>query len=617
VNADRIPGELRELTRWVNWRWGELDPNTGKRKKPPYQPANPAVYASSTNEATWGTFEEALAVVDAGKADGIGFSLLAPYVLVDLDAELSRSDRGAIAFTLDSYTETSVSGTGWHVILRANLSGHGRHPEGLGVFQVDRFCYFSGSHLVGTPTTIEWRQAQLEMVLDAFMPGPAPAPPSAAPAVPVDLDDLELLERAFGARNPEEFRMLYDGAWQGRYGSQSEGDLALCGMLAFWTGRNAARVDRLFRASGLMRPKWDARRGESSYGSQTIERAIASTTEAYATSPLTSPEEPQESPPWVPIDLVKEAAKQPEPPEILGLFYPGYNHVLSGESEALKTWLLLAAAVTELARRRGVIWIDGDDVGGGALLERLQMLGAEDEAISQLFAYYRADHPINDYIPAVLEDAAERKCRLAVLDGFNPLLLLHGLDPNAGVDVERLYLLFDPLRKAGTALVLTDNVVKSKETRGGWAIGSERKRSKAEVHLGMRALQKLVRGGTGKAKIDVHKDRPGHLQRPSPGLFVVETGGAVCTWRIDPDDSRGEEGAFRPTALMAKVSWFLQQRQDEPQPLGQIEKAKLGKTDFVRQAVECLIAEGYVTEERGARAARLMRFERPFAEEES
>lgn len=99
--------------------------------------------------------------------------------------------------------------------------------------------------------------------------------------------------------------------------------------------------------------------------------------------------------------------------------------------------------------------------------------------MSERFAYVGPDEPLE---AALLSDllmvVAERSCRLAVFDGFNPLLALHGLDPNSGVEVERFYRLIDPIRKAGVANVLTDNVVKSREARGAWAIGSERKKSK-------------------------------------------------------------------------------------------------------------------------------------------
>jgi hypothetical protein len=320
-----------------------------------------------------------------------------------------------------------------------------------------------------------------------------------------------------------------------------------------------------------------------------------------------------ESHSWRPSSIVAIAAEPPEPPELIDLFYRRYNHVVSGESEALKTWLMLAAAAVELREGHGVLWVDADDVGPGALLERLLLLGAESDAIDAGFAYVRPDEPLTEERRAgVLDVVRDRGCRLAVLDGFNPLLTLHGLDPNKGTEVEAFYRHIDPIRKLGVATVLTDNVVKSRESRGAWAIGSERKKSKAEVHFGMRTLNPLVRGGSGRAKIDVHKDRPGHLPRPVAGIFVVESGATTFTWRIDPDDSRDEQGEFRPTELMLKVSRYLEQRPGEPQSRNQIEGAKLGKGAYVRVAIDCLISEGFATEFDGARGARLVRLERPF-----
>ena len=53
---------------------------------------------------------------------------------------------------------------------------------------------------------------------------------------------------------------------------------------------------------------------------------------------------------WCPIDLVAHAAEPPRPPDVIGLFYVGLNHLVSGESESAKSWLALAAAATR--RRR-------------------------------------------------------------------------------------------------------------------------------------------------------------------------------------------------------------------------------------------------------------------------
>src|SRR5262245_2703110 len=99
-------------------------------------------------------------------------------------------------------------------------------------------------------------------------PTRAQATASSRPRPRLLLDDGALIERARRARNGARFVALWAGDVSA-YGSQSEADLALCNLLAFWTGGDAARVDRLFRVSGLYRSKWDATRGEQTYGQRT------------------------------------------------------------------------------------------------------------------------------------------------------------------------------------------------------------------------------------------------------------------------------------------------------------------------------------------------------------
>lgn len=126
----------------------------------------------------------------------------------------------------------------------------------------------------------------------------------------------------------------------------------------------------------------------------------------------------------------------------------------------------------------------------------------------------------------------------------------------------------------------------------------------------MRALEPLVRGGAGRARIDVHKDRPGHLLRPICGMFVIESGVDGCSLRIDADDSHDEKGDFRPTALMAKVSRYLELHGAEPLSRNQVEKGVAGKAEYVRAAIDRLVEEGYATEFAGSNRTRLVRLER-------
>jgi len=273
-----IPTDLRERPQWVVWR--RVD-RGGRMTKVPFR-CDGAGKASTTDPSTWSTFEAAVAATEALAADGVGYVFAAddPFVGLDLDEGLSAADRGAIVLMLDS-AETTVGGQGVHVFVRASLDGRGRNRRGpFEVYESGRYFTVTGQHLRGTPTTIEERQRQLERVLDQFLPEPEPGGPLERQPEPVDLDDRELLNRALAARDSGDFQALYAGRWEGRFPSQSEADLEFCGMLAFWTGRDAARIDRLFRSSGLVRPKWERR----DYREATIAKAVGGCAETYSPS---------------------------------------------------------------------------------------------------------------------------------------------------------------------------------------------------------------------------------------------------------------------------------------------------------------------------------------------
>jgi hypothetical protein len=73
-------------------------------------------------------------------------------------------------------------------------------------------------------------------------------------------------------------------------------------ILAFWCNKNTDQIDRLFRASGLYRDKWDEKHGSLTYGQMTLERAVAICTETYTP---TREKPPAEIPdPAKPLDLI-------------------------------------------------------------------------------------------------------------------------------------------------------------------------------------------------------------------------------------------------------------------------------------------------------------------------
>ena len=124
---------------------------------------------------------------------------------------------------------------------------------------------------------IEERQAEVDTFLEwHFSPEKKAVGKEKNGATDHDLTDDALIEKAKRAKNGPKFSRLFSGQWEGEYASQSEADLALCCHLAFWTAKDAARVDTLFRRSGLYREKWDEKHfgSGSTYGQKTIETAL-------------------------------------------------------------------------------------------------------------------------------------------------------------------------------------------------------------------------------------------------------------------------------------------------------------------------------------------------------
>jgi putative DNA primase/helicase len=281
-----IPGALKPRRQWVNWKWEErADRNTGeiKRTKIPYQPNG--AKAESDNPATWSAFEIVLAAYQCGGFSGIGFVPTAELGIVGVDLDHCRDPETGIiekwarhiVDLLDSYTEITPSDAGLRIFLWAKLPHKDRKIGNFECYGSGRYLSVTGNHLPGTPTTVEHRQAEMDAVhTEVFVErnqrrtqGLAPKP-----AVPVNLNDEALLQRAFSSKHGDELQRLYSGDISS-YPSHSEADLSLCNRLAFWTGGDLERIDRLFRASGLYRLKWDEKRGALTYGQMAIAKALA------------------------------------------------------------------------------------------------------------------------------------------------------------------------------------------------------------------------------------------------------------------------------------------------------------------------------------------------------
>jgi primase-polymerase (primpol)-like protein len=151
-----IPEELTARPQWLIWRYGRredkptkipVDPNTGGAGK-------------VDDPATWTSYEAACAARERFRCDGVGFVFTRddPYVGIDLDhcrdPESGRVEQQAqvIIDELATYAESSVSGSGVHLILRGTMPPGSRHRGRIDdleveVYETGRFFVTTGEEL--------------------------------------------------------------------------------------------------------------------------------------------------------------------------------------------------------------------------------------------------------------------------------------------------------------------------------------------------------------------------------------------------------------------------------------------------------------------------------------
>lgn len=260
-----VPDELKSLHQWVVWKY-ETRTNGKCESVPTKVPFDPKSHqhGSATNPRTWADYYTALDAM--GKYEGLGFALAGPFVVIDLDKvrnpQTGQTEDWAedIVSELNSYTELSPSGRGFHIWVKGKLSSGGNRKGRVEMYCEKRYMTVTGEHVEGTPLTIEERD--LTGVHARMVGG--------------ELDPRTKSQREARPKpstsSQAKFAALMAGHWQGLYKSPSEADLALCSMLARKFGPDHEKIDAEFRKSHLYREKWERK----DYRERTIKNALQS-----------------------------------------------------------------------------------------------------------------------------------------------------------------------------------------------------------------------------------------------------------------------------------------------------------------------------------------------------
>jgi hypothetical protein len=292
IETGYIPRALAELPRWVCWKWiwREDDKGKGSWTKPPIN-AKTGNEAKTNDPTTWVTYSEAMAAYRLKKEyAGVGFVFCDDDGIMGVDVDgclwpcgsLTPTAEAAVQHFGDSYCEVSPSGAGLKFIIQATIPGgkSGRKNPKLDVeaYQSGRYFTVTGRRWPGSSSSILWKQKALDQWSESvFRSAKVDDKTDNTPATPVSAGVMEIVEKASASRNGDKFRKLWAGDCSEFNDDQSSGDLAFCSMLAFWCGGNANLIDEVFRASGLMREKWE----REDYRTGTIKKAVDGCREFY------------------------------------------------------------------------------------------------------------------------------------------------------------------------------------------------------------------------------------------------------------------------------------------------------------------------------------------------
>ena len=310
--------ELKALKLWLVYKlvWNE---SKQKYDKIPYSPITGRM--TGCNEPyrlEWTTYAEAIECVQRSQGiySGVGIVLTDGVNGIDIDdRSLEDSLTQEILAMVSSYTERSPSGTGFHTLFTIDES---KLPNDFkdtyrewyysknGNLNVEcyltsaggRSRYFTFTGDVIVDLAINDCTEGVLAFLEAYMRrSTQPRTNKSNGQLQAHKQSKRHMQQRSRSKAPYEPKQgqsdgevmelfsIYDntyssllaGRWEEvGYSSQSEADLAFVQRLLYWSGGDVAQADSIFRASGLMRPKWDEQRGALTYGQATLEKAMQS-----------------------------------------------------------------------------------------------------------------------------------------------------------------------------------------------------------------------------------------------------------------------------------------------------------------------------------------------------
>lgn len=294
VNFVNIPADLKESCRFCVWKKEKGKGRSARLTKIPYNPVT-GQKAQSNHGETFSDFATAMKSFAMGGYDGIGIRVSSGIGAIDIDhciredGSLNDVAASVLGFFKSAYFERSPSGNGlrgfFHVdtdfVFDKTVYYINNRTHGLEVYlpgATNRFVTVTGNQYRAGSIPMDMKA--LQTVLDTFMKRKSQVVNTHIEPCSY-LTDEQVLAHAEKSANGERFMDYYEGNWQKYFDNQSDADMGFLSMLAFWCGCDEEQMDRIFRTSGMMRPKWDRKQAGTTYGGISIRNAVATCQQIY------------------------------------------------------------------------------------------------------------------------------------------------------------------------------------------------------------------------------------------------------------------------------------------------------------------------------------------------
>lgn len=295
-----------QFNQWILWEIAPDPKRPGKTNKFPIHPTTGA-RINHLDPHNQMTCDQAFQLLPNSRATGIGFVFTEfdPFFFIDVDDAFDGSQWSAISKELGqkfagAAIELSSSGKGAHIFGTCNPIPHGckNTPLGLELYTSGRFAALTGDQASGD--AFHFCGGAFNQLVADYFPPRLGEDATEWTEEPCDgwsgyEDDDTLINKALSSQSAGSAfgdRASFADLWNANeqvlatafptnndvdMWGRSEAEAALCSHLAFWTGRNCARIDNLFRASALMRDKWE----REDYAHGTVLLACSGTGDVY------------------------------------------------------------------------------------------------------------------------------------------------------------------------------------------------------------------------------------------------------------------------------------------------------------------------------------------------